>query len=78
MKELCKRLTEGTGLDFKVSSDTCEPFSCDGSALNYWITTMKNGFMLEATAPHGEVFSGNVSNESELIDKIISLENQYK
>jgi len=78
MKDICKRLSDETGLTFKIGDDTCEPFSHDGTTLNYWITTLKTGFMLEATALHGEVFSGNVSNESELIDKIISLENQYQ
>ena len=77
MKDLCKRLTEGTGLPFKISDDTCEPYA-RGSALNYWITTWKDGFTLEANSIYDNVFTGKFGNEPELIDKIISLENQYQ
>ena len=77
MKELCERLTAGTGLDFKVSSDTCEPYA-RGGALNYWVTTWKGGFTLEANSIYDNVFSGPLANEPELIDKINELENSYR
>lgn len=77
MKDICKRLSAGTGLDFKISNDTCEPYA-RGDALNYWVTTWKDGFTLEANSIHDYVFCGKFGTESELIDKIISLENSYK
>lgn len=73
----CITLTKGTGLDFKLSSDTCEPHA-SGSALNYWITSYKGGFTLEANSIYDEVYRGTFTKESDLIDKIIELENDFR
>lgn len=73
----CITLTKGTGLDFKLSSDTCEPHA-SGAALNYWVTSYKDGFVLEANSIYDEVYTGKFTNEADLIAKIIELENDYR
>ncbi len=77
MKELCNRLSDATGLTFKISEDTCEP-AASGAALNYWVTTWKDGFTLEANSIDANVFAGPITTEAELIAKINELENDFR
>lgn len=77
MKDLCNRLSEDTGLTFRIDSDTCEP-AAEGAALNYWLTSYKDGFQLVANSIYEEVFSGHLPNEAELIKKINELENDFR
>ena len=77
MKELCNRLSLATGLAFKISDDTCEP-AASGAALNYWVTTWRDGFTLEANSIYDNVFSGQIKTEAELIAKINELENDFR
>ena len=77
MKELCNRLSDATGLTFRIDSDTCEP-AAGGAAFNYWLTSYKDGFQLVANSIYDEVFSGHLPNEAELISKINELENDYR
>jgi len=77
MKDICKRLSEATGLEFKVDDDTCEP-AADGAALNYWLTSYKEGYHLLANSIYDEVFSGHVGGEADLIAKINELENDFR
>lgn len=77
MKELCNRLSDATGLTFKISEDTCEP-AASGAALNYWVTTWKDGFTLEANSIDENVFVGSIKTEAELIAKINELENDFR
>ena len=77
MKDLCERLSAGTDLEFKVDSDTCEP-TASGAALNYWLTSYKDGFHLVANSIYDEVFSGHVGDETGLISKINELENDLR
>lgn len=77
MKELCNRLSDATGLTFKISEDTCEP-AASGAALNYWVTTWKDGFTLEANSIDENVFAGPIKTEAELIAKINELENDFR
>ena len=77
MKDLCNRLSDATGLHFRIDSDTCEPASC-GAALNYWLTSYKDGFHLVANSIYDEVFAGQLPDEAELIKKINELENDYR
>ena len=73
MQTLCNRLSESTGITFRIDSDTCEP-AASGSVLNYWLTSYKDGFHLCANSIYDEVFSGQLANEKELIEKIKELE----
>lgn len=77
MKDLCKRLSDATGLHFRVDDDTCEP-AASGADLNYWLTSYKEGYHLVANSIYDEVFSGHVGGEADLIAKINELENQYQ
>jgi hypothetical protein len=77
MKDLCKRLSEATGLKFRIDSDTCEP-AASGAALNYWLTSYKEGYHLVANSIYDEVFDGHVGGEADLIAKINELENDYR
>ena len=77
MKDLCKRLSEAAGLTFRIDSDTGEP-AASGAALNYWLTSYKDGFQLVANSIYDEVFSGHLPNEAELISKINELENDFR
>jgi hypothetical protein len=77
MRELCNRLSAATGLTFKIDSDTCEP-AAEGAALNYWLTSYKDGFHLVANSIYDEVFDGHVGGEAGLIKKINELENDFR
>lgn len=77
MKDLCNRLSDATGLTFRISPDTCEPASC-GAVLNYWLTSYKDGFHLVANSIYEEVFDGHVGDETGLIAKINELENDFR
>ena len=77
MKELCNRLSADTGLTFRIDPDTCEP-AASGAALNYWVTTWKDGFTLEANSIYDNVFAGPIKTETELIAKINELENDFR
>lgn len=77
MKELCNRLSADTGLTFRIDSDTCEP-AASGAALNYWVTTWKDGFTLEANSIYDNVFAGPIKTEAEPIKKINELENDFR
>ena len=77
MKELCNRLSDATDLRFRIDSDTCEP-TASGEALNYWVTTWKDGFTLEANSIYDNVYSGPLKTETELISKINELENDFR
>ena len=77
MKDLCNRLSEGTGLTFKINDDTGEP-AASGAALNYWVTTWKDGFTLEANSIYDNVFAGPIKTETDLIKKITELENDFR
>lgn len=77
MKDLCNRLSVATGLHFRIDSDTCEP-AAGGAALNYWLTSYKDGFHLVANSIYEEVFDGHVGDETGLIAKINELENDFR
>lgn len=77
MKDLCERLSELTGIAWRVDSDTCEP-AASGEALNYWVTTWKDGFTLEANSIYDNVFAGPLKTEQDLISKINELENDFR
>jgi hypothetical protein len=77
MKDLCKRLSEATDLRFRVDDDTCEP-AASGAALNYWLTSYKEGYHLCANSIYDEVFDGHVGDEAGLIKKINELENDFR
>lgn len=77
MKDLCKRLSDETGLTFKINDDTGEP-AASGAALNYWVTNWKDGFTLEANSIYDNVFAGAIKTETELIAKINELENDFR
>ena len=77
MKDLCNRLSAATGLTFRIDSDTCEP-AAGGAALNYWITSYKDGYHLVANSIYDEVFGGHVGDEAVLIKKISELENDFR
>jgi len=77
MKDLCERLAAGTGLEFKIDSDTCEP-AASGAALNYWLTSYKEGYHLVVNSIYDEVYSGHVGGEADLIAKINELENDFR
>ena len=77
MKDLCNRLSADTGLTFKINDDTGEP-AASGAALNYWVTTYKDGFHLAVSSIYDEVFEGHVGAESDLIKKINELENDFR
>ena len=77
MKELSNRLSAATGLTFRIDDDTCEP-AASGAALNYWVTTWKDGFTLEANSIYDNVFAGSIKTETELIAKINELENDFR
>ena len=77
MKDLCNRLSVATGLTFRISPDTCEPAAV-GAALNYWLTSYKDGFHLVANSIYEEVFDGHVGDETGLIAKINELENDFR
>lgn len=77
MKDLCNRLSAATGLTFKINDDTGEP-AASGAALNYWVTTWKDGFTLEANSIYDNVFAGPIKTEAELIAKIAELENDFR
>ncbi len=77
MKDLCERLTAATGLEFKVDSDTCEP-AASGAALNYWVSSYKDGFFLEANSIYDEVYASYLAGDAELIKKINELENDFR
>lgn len=77
MKELCNRLSDATGLRFRINSDTCEP-AAGGDVLNYWLMSYKDGFHLVANSIYDEVFAGQLAGEAELIKKINELENEFR
>jgi len=77
MKDLCNRLSDATGLRFRIDSDTCEPAAV-GAALNYWLTSYKDGFHLVANSIYDEVFAGQLPDEAGLIAKINELENDFR
>ena len=77
MKELCNRLSDATRLTFRIDSDTCEP-AASGAALNYWVTTYRDGYHLAVSSIYDEVFEGHVGAESDLIKKINELENDFR
>lgn len=77
MKDFIFRLSQGTGLKFRVDSDTCEP-AAGGDNLNYWIASSAGGFHLVANSIFDEVYSGELGSETELIDKLNELENENR
>jgi len=77
MKDLCNRLSDATGLRFRIDGDTCEP-AASGAALNYWLTIYKEGYHLAANSIYDEVFDGHVGDEAGLIAKINELENDFR
>jgi hypothetical protein len=77
MNNLCERLTAGTGLEFKIDSDTCEP-AASGALLDYWLTSYKDGYHLVANSIYDEVYSGHAGGETDLIAKINELENDFR
>jgi len=77
MTALCERLTDATGLPFKVDKDTCEP-AASGSALNYWVTEYHDHFDLEVASIYDYVFSERIDTVQDLIDKINEIENDFR
>jgi len=77
MKDLCERLSAATGITFRIDDDTCEP-AASGAALNYWVSSYKDGFFLEANSIYDEVYASYVPGDAELIKKINELENDYR
>ena len=71
-REFCQRLTDGTGITFRISDDTCDPVG--QGEFWYWITSFANGFDLYVSNSIDEVFHGGLENESALIAKINELE----
>ncbi len=69
---LCQRLTDGTGITFRISDDTCDPVGV--GQFSYWVTTFANGFDLYVSNSIDEVFHGGLGTESTLIAKINQLE----
>lgn len=76
MKDLILKLSHGTGLNFRIDGDTCDP-AASGALLEYWLTSYKQGYQLVANSIYDEVFSGYLPNEAELIKKVNELENDF-
>ena len=74
---LIKRLSESTGLTFKLDDSTGGP-AASGAALNYWVTEYQEKFYLEANSIYDQVFSESIGTEEQLVDKINELENDLR
>lgn len=77
MKDLCERLSAATGITFNIDDDTCEP-AASGAELNYWVSSYKDGFFLEANSIYDEGYASYMPSEAELIKKINELENDFR
>lgn len=77
-RNFCQRLTDGTGITFRISDDTCE--SVGIGQFSYWVTSWAKypveapGFVLLASNSIDEVYHGQLSDESALIEKINEIE----
>lgn len=78
MKDLVFRLSESTGLSFRIHDDTCEPVGL-GDKFTYWIVSNNDGgFDIAALNMFGEGDTLTLGSESELIDKLNELENENR
>lgn len=77
MKDLCNRLSDATGLRFRIDYDTREP-AAKGVELFYYMAASAGGYHLVANSAHEEFFAGDFGSESEMIDKINELENDFR
>lgn len=76
-ESLIKRLSESTGLTFKIDDYTGGP-AASGAALNYWVAVYDGYFELESNSIYDYVFSERIDTEQQLIDKINELENDFR